>query len=146
MESELAPAVAATIHPSAIVRDRHEASRNAEREALAALAETLKDVEDTGIGFYKPELHRIKGELLLARAPEHPSDADACFRQAVAISRRQRAKSLELRAVMSLTRLYQAQGKGAEARPMLAEIYGWFTEGFDTADLREAQALLQAVS
>ena len=91
-------------------------------------------------------MHRLQGELLLARAPENPADAEACFRQAIAIARRQGAKSLELRAVMSLSRLYHRQGKQEEARPMLAEIYGWFTEGFDTADLREAKALLLAVS
>ena len=111
-------------------------------EGLAALAEALRAVDDTGIGFYEPELHRLKGELLLARAPENPADAEACFRQAIAIARRQEAKSLELRAVMSLSRLLQQQGRKEEARPMLAEIYGWFTEGFDTADLQEAKALL----
>ena len=115
-------------------------------EGLAALAEALRVVEDTGIGFYEPELHRLKGELLLARAPENPADAEACFRQAIAIARRQEAKSLELRAVMSLSRLYQSKAKQEEARPMLAEIYGWFTEGFDTADLQEAKALLQVIS
>ena len=87
-------------------------------------------VEDTGIGFYEPEMHRLKGELLLARDPENPADAEACFRQAIAIARRQRAKSLELRAVMSLARLWQQQGRSDEARPMLAAVYGRFTEGF----------------
>jgi predicted ATPase len=91
-------------------------------------------------------MHRLKGELLLARAAEHQAGAEACFRQAIALARRQSAKSWELRAVMSLSRLYQQQGKEEEARQMLAEIYSWFTEGFDTADLREARALLQAVS
>jgi hypothetical protein len=112
-------------------------------DAFAAMAEALKGVEDTGIGFYEPELHRVKGELLLAGGPENLWDAEAAFRQAVASARRQRSKSLELRAIVSLCRLLQEQGKGDEARPMLAEIYGWFTEGFDTADLQEARALLQ---
>ena len=115
-------------------------------EGLDALAEALRAVDDKGIGYYEPELHRLKGELLLARGPESSADAEACFRQAIAIARRQRARSLELRAVMSLSRVYHRQGKQDEVRPMLAEIYGWFTEGFDTVDLREAKALLQVAS
>jgi predicted ATPase len=115
-------------------------------EAFAALAEALKAVEDTGTACYEPELHWVKGELLLARAPENPTEAEACFRQAIAIARRQGAKSSELRAVLSLSRLYLRQGRREEARPMLAEIYGWFTEGFDTADLQEAKSLLQVIS
>jgi predicted ATPase len=115
-------------------------------EGLAILAEALGGVEKTGICFYEPEMHRLKGELLLACAPRNPADAEACFRQAIATARRQSARSWELRAVLSLIRLYQQQGKEAEARPMLAEIYGWFTEGFDTVDLQEAKALLQVIS
>jgi predicted ATPase len=75
-----------------------------------------------------------------------PAKAETCFRQAIDIARRQSAKSLELRAVMSLSRLLQKQGKKNEARKMLAEIYGWFTEGFDTRDLKEAKALLEELS
>ena len=86
-------------------------------EGLAALAEALRAVDDKGIGFYEPELHRLKGELLLARAPENPSDAEACFRQAIAIARRQRAKSLELRAVMSLSRLLQGARQARRSPP-----------------------------
>ena len=115
-------------------------------EGLAALAEALRVVEETGIGFCEPELHRLQGELLMARAPANPADAEACFRQAIDIARRQDAKSLELRAILSLSRLYLRQGRRVEARPMLAEIYGWFTEGFDTADLQEAKALLEVIS
>jgi len=74
------------------------------------------------------------------------SEAKACFQQAIAIARQQGAKSLELRAVMSLSRLWQQQGKKKQARKLLAEIYGWFTEGFDTADLQEAKALLNTLS
>jgi len=70
-------------------------------------------------------------------------EAEACFRKAIEIARRQQAKSLELRAVVSLSRLWQKQGKKKEARRMLAKIYGWFTEGFDTVDLQEAKALLE---
>jgi predicted ATPase len=74
------------------------------------------------------------------------SEAEECFRQAIEIARRQSAKSLELRAVMSLSRLWQKQGKKEEARQMLAETYSWFTEGFDTADLKEARALLDELA
>ncbi|MBI3301163.1 MAG: hypothetical protein HYZ72_03665, partial [Deltaproteobacteria bacterium] len=74
--------------------------------------------------------------------PDPQGEAEACFQKAIDIARQQQAKSLELRAVMSLSRLWQQQGKKDEARQMLAETYGWFTEGFDTADLQEAKALL----
>jgi predicted ATPase len=75
----------------------------------------------------------------------HAAEAEACFQQALDIARRQQAKSLELRAAMSLARLWQRQGKRAAAHALLAPIYGWFTEGFDTADLQEAKALLDAL-
>jgi predicted ATPase len=140
-----APTAFSRVHFLALLAEAYGRAGKVE-EGLAALAEALRAVDDKGIGFYEPELHRLKGELLLARGPEHSSDAEACFRRAIAIAHRQRAKSLELRAVMSLSRLDHQQGEPADARPMLAEVYGWFTEGFDTADLREAQALLQAVS
>jgi predicted ATPase len=86
----------------------------------------------------------VKGELLLES--RRSSEAETCFRHAIDIARRQSAKSLELRAVMSLSRLLRKQGKKKEARQVLAEIYGWFTEGFDTADLKDAKALLQELS
>ncbi len=94
------------------------------------------------------ELYRIKGELLLAQEGkrEEYSEAEVCFQKAIEAARSQSAKSLELRAVRSLSRLWQKQGKKDEARRMLAEIYGWFTEGFDTADLKEAKALLEELS
>jgi predicted ATPase len=114
-------------------------------EGLAVLAQALQGVEDTGCCFYEPELHRLKGEFLLTLAPESPKDAESSFRQAIASARRQEARSLELRAVLSLSRLYHQQGKKEEARQFLMEIYGRFTEGFDTVDLREAKALLQEV-
>jgi predicted ATPase len=75
-----------------------------------------------------------------------PGEAEACFQQALAVARRQQAKSLELRAAMSLARLWQQQGKRQEAYALLAPIYGWFTEGFDTADLQEARVLLEALA
>ena len=93
--------------------------------------------------YLKPSL---RGELLLRQGPRPTwEEAEACFQQALAIARQQ-AKSLELRAAMSLARLWQQQGKGAEAYELLAPIYGWFTEGFDTADLQEAKALLEELS
>jgi predicted ATPase len=110
------------------------------------LAEALAAVEKTGEGFYEAELYRLKGELLLVHSTENHSEAETCFHQALDIARRQQAKSLELRATVSLSRRWQQQGKRDEARELLAPIYGWFTEGFDTADLQEAEALLAEVS
>jgi predicted ATPase len=114
-------------------------------EGLTVLAEALDLVNKNGERFYEAELHRLKGELLLALSPENHKDVEACFRQAIDIARRQGAKSLELRALTSLSRLWEKRGKKEEARNMLTEIYGWFTEGFDTADLNEAKALLEEV-
>jgi len=113
---------------------------------LTALSEALALVETTGERYYEAELHRLKGELLLQQAAPEVPHAETCFQQALDIARRQQAKSLELRAAMSLSRLWQQQGKRDEARALLAPIYGWFTEGFDTADLQEAKTLLHAVS
>ena len=119
-------------------------------EGLALLTEALEMVAKTGECFYEAELCRLKGELLLKSEVRNPlptsrtpqSEAEACFRQAIEIARRQSAKSWELRAAMSLSRLWQQQGKADQARQMLADIYDWFTEGFETADLKEAKALL----
>ena len=112
------------------------------------LAEALALMHRTGEAFHGAELHRLQGEFLLRQEAAEVAcrEAEACFRRALAIARRQQAKSLELRAAMSLTRLYQKQDRQAEARPMLAECYDWFTEGFDTPDLQEAKALLEQVS
>jgi predicted ATPase len=101
-------------------------------------------VDDTGECWYQAELYRLKGELLLDLAAEHRVEAITCLQQASTIARRQQAKLLELRAATSLSRLWRQQGKQDEAHQLLAEIYGWFTEGFDTADLQEATALLEA--
>src|SRR4029453_14497076 len=108
---------------------------------LATLAEALATAHHTGDRYWEAELHRLKGELLLAPSEERHAEAETCFHHALTIARRQQAKSLELRAAMSLSRLWQRQDKQAEAHELLAEIYGWFTEGFDTADLQEAKAL-----
>jgi class 3 adenylate cyclase/predicted ATPase len=123
-------------------------------DGLAALDEALTLVEKTGERYYEAELYRQRGELLLLlEAKIHPDqgsreqhEAETCFQHALDVARRQQAKSLELRAAMSLARLWQRQGKRVEARTLLAPIYGWFTEGFDTADLQEAKALLGALS
>jgi class 3 adenylate cyclase/predicted ATPase len=114
-------------------------------EGLGLLAEALA-VVDKGDRWYEAELHRIKGELLLRQAVPDAPQVEACFDQALAVARRQQARSWELRAAMSLSRLWQQQGKRAEARELLAPIYRWFTEGFDTPDLQEAKTLLEEVS
>jgi predicted ATPase len=116
-------------------------------EALPLLTEALALVEKTGERYYEAELYRLKGELLQqADTDRKQEEAEACFQQALAIARRQEAKSWELRTAMSLARLWQAQGKRQEAHDLLAPVYGWFTEGFDTADLNEAKSLLEALA
>ena len=110
---------------------------------LTRLDEALAVVDDTGERRWEAELHRLKGELLLAYSAGHDAEAATCFRQALDIARQQQAKSWELRAAMSLSRLWQQQGEWDAARELLAPIYSWFTEGFDTADLQEAKALLE---
>jgi predicted ATPase len=110
------------------------------------LVEALTIVHNTGECFYEAELYRLKGELLLSLSADNHAEAEGCFHQALDVAQRQHAKSLELRAATSLSRLWQQQGKREEARQLLAEIYGWFTEGFDTADLQEAKALLEELS
>ena len=114
---------------------------------LQALAEALTHLDNTGERCYEAELYRLKGECLLAQSDARckEREAEECLRQALDVARRQRAKSLELRAAMSLGRLWQRQGKRTEAHRTLAEIYGWFTEGFETPDLQEAKALLEAL-
>jgi predicted ATPase len=113
---------------------------------LTVLAEALTVVDNTGERYWEVEIHRLKGELLLALSAETSAETETCFRQAIDIARRQQAKSLELRAAVSLGRLWQQQGKQLAAHELLAPIYDWFTEGFDTADLREARALLETLA
>jgi predicted ATPase len=124
------------------------------KEGLALVAEALAVVNNSRERHWEAELYRLKGELLLApegkrrqtKGKRPPwGEAEAYFHQALAIARRQQAKSWELRAALSLSRLWQQQGKRDAARELLAPIYGWFTEGFDTADLQEAKALLEAL-
>jgi predicted ATPase len=117
-------------------------------EGLGVLAEALAQMHATGEGLHGAELHRLQGEFLLRRDTAEITchEAEACFHRALTIAWRQQVRSLQLRAVMSLGQLYQQQGRQAEARPMLAECYDWFTEGFDTPDLQEARALLEQLS
>jgi hypothetical protein len=134
-------------------------------EGLGVLTKALALVDKTGERVYEAELSRLKGELTLQQQfkvqsseckvphPQHPTpstpaeaEAEACFLKAVEIAQRQQAKSLELRATISLARLWQRQGKKEEARQRLIEIYGWFTEGFDPKDLQEAKRLLEELA
>ncbi len=114
---------------------------------LHVLAEALAYLGKTGERELEAEIYRLKGECLLAQTGKRCKgrEAEECFRQALNVARRQQAKSLELRAAMSLGRLWQQQGRRAEAHQMLAGIYGWFTEGFETPDLQEAKALLKVL-
>ena len=92
------------------------------------------------------ELHRLKGELLLQQSVENHVEAETCFHQALSIAQSQSAKSWELRAATSLATLWHSQGKCQDAYDLLAPVYAWFTEGFDTADLQDAKALLEALA
>ncbi|MGO9062735.1 MAG: hypothetical protein ACLQU2_36030 [Candidatus Binataceae bacterium] len=111
------------------------------QDGLEALAPALELADKTAIRQFEAELYRVKGDLALMQAAT--VEAESAFRHAVEIARRQCAKSWELRAATSLARLLDKQGKRAEARKMLADIYNWFTEGFDTGDLKDAKALLE---
>jgi predicted ATPase len=115
-------------------------------DGLHALREAMAGADARGTRAFGAEMHRLKGELLLRQGDSTVAEAQACFQRAIEIARTQNGKSLELRASTSLARLLAKQGRRAEARTMLAEIYGWFTEGFDTADLKEAKALLDGLS
>jgi len=120
------------------------------KEGLELLAEALAAMETNAERHYEADLYRLKGDMLLQNTGAPPPvpvqlEAEAYLQQAIAVARRQGAKFLELRAVRSLGRLWQAQGKCEEARQLLQETYHWFTEGFDTPDLQEAQALLAAL-
>lgn len=111
-------------------------------EALALLADAQADARRSGDGHFIAELHRLKGVCLLGTSAANATQAESCFDHALAVSRQQRAKSLELRAAMSMARLWQTQGKSAQARRLLEDVYKGFTEGLDTPDLQAAAALL----
>src|SRR5215813_6171854 len=112
-------------------------------KGLEVLAEALSVVNNKGERYYEAEIHRLTGELLLACFSDQQAASEASFHQALVVARAQQAKSWGLRAAVSLGRLWQQQGKRTAARQLLEEVYGWFTEGFETADLQEAQALLE---
>jgi predicted ATPase len=114
-------------------------------EGLQALAEASTVIEQHEDRWWEAEVCRLRGVLLLRQAVPQPEEAEACFQRALEVARRQQAKSLELRVAMSLARLWQQQDRRAEAHALLAPVYGWFTEGFDTVDLQEAKALLEEV-
>jgi predicted ATPase len=124
-----------------------EAYRKAEMvpEGLAVLDRALALVQATGCRMDEPEVHRLKGELLLTRGGAEP-EAERLFQRAIEVARRQQARSWELRATTSLCRLWQKQSKQEQARQVLGETYDWFTEGFDTRDLKHAKALLEELS
>jgi predicted ATPase/DNA-binding winged helix-turn-helix (wHTH) protein len=115
-------------------------------EGCTLLDDALRITHATGERVMEGELYRLQGELWLMRPADQYAEAEACFQRALEVARQQQARSLELRAAMSLSRLWLQQGKGDEARELLAPIYGWFTEGFDTVDLQEAKALLEESS
>jgi tetratricopeptide (TPR) repeat protein len=115
-------------------------------EALVTIDEALAVIEETGERFFEAELLRSKGELVLAKGVSNVKQAEQWFRTGIEIARSQKAKSWELRATTSLARLLRDTSRHDEARAMLSEIYGWFTEGFDTADLKDAKALIEELS
>ena len=110
---------------------------------LAVLTEALTFAETTGERWYEAELYRLQGALLVQQSSDNPTEAETCFHHAMAIAQNQSAKSWELRAATSLSKLWQQQGKRQAAHDLLAPVYDWFTEGFDTADLKDAKALLE---
>src|SRR5262249_17500800 len=113
---------------------------------LTVLAEALTLVDTTGECWCEPELYRLKGALLLQQSLDNATEAEACFQHAIRIAQSQQTKSWELRAARSLSKLWQQQGKRQEAHDLLAPVYNWFTEGFDTADLKDAKALLDSLA
>src|SRR5262247_3446303 len=110
---------------------------------LSCLAEAVTRVEATEERWWEAEVSRLQGELLLRLPRPDLPQATACFHQALDVARRQQARMLELRAALSLSRLWQQQGQRAEARELLTPVYDWFTEGFDTADLQDAKAVVE---
>jgi predicted ATPase len=115
-------------------------------DAQKRMAEAMAALSAVGQSCYQAEVHRLKGELLLQQSSDNATEAETCFHHALDIARNQQAKSLELRAAMSLAHLWQQQGKRQEAYNLLAPVYNWFTEGFATADLQESKALLDELA
>jgi class 3 adenylate cyclase/tetratricopeptide (TPR) repeat protein len=144
-ELELNVAQALPLVQSGMLPLVHMRAGRADR-ALQLLDETLARVKRSGAHFEEPDLHRLKGEVILMREPAAATKAEVCFRKAIEIAKGQSAKWWELRTTASLARLLRETGRPDEARKMLAEIYNWFTEGFDTADLKDAKALLDELT
>jgi TOMM system kinase/cyclase fusion protein len=125
----------------ALLADVH-GMRGEPEAGLTALAEALALVDTTGDRWYEPELYRLKGAFLLQQNAANHAEAERCFHHSLEIARTQQARSFELRTATSLAKLWQQHGKRQEAHDLLAPVYGWFTEGFDMADLKDAKALL----
>jgi predicted ATPase len=115
-------------------------------DAWRCIGEAMTIMEASGEIWYEAELHRVAGEIALNSPDQDAAKAVAHFERAIAVARAQQAKSWELRAAMSMARLWRDQGKRDEARDLLAPVYDWFTEGFDTVDLKEAKALLDELA
>ena len=115
-------------------------------DAWRCVDEAMTAVETTKETWWEAEIHRIAGEIALQTTEPNAAKAETYFERALAVARQQQAKSWELRAAMSLARLWRDQGKVRQARELLAPVYGWFTERFDTRDLKEAKALLEELA
>ena len=115
-------------------------------DGLKSLDDAFDEVRRGGEILWEPELHRLKGVLLLSQSAKNEIEAEARFRKAIEVARNQNSKSFELRAATSLARLWQGQGKIHDARGLLAPVYEWFTEGFDTPDLKDTKMLLDELS
>ena len=122
------------------------AGAGSHEEGLEVLADAVAQTEKSDERYLEAEIHRLRGEFLLAQSTDDQPEAERCFHQALDVARKQEARSLELRAATSLARLWQRQGRDDDARDLLAPVYDWFTEGFDTADLKEAKALLDELA
>ena len=130
---------------TALLADAHRRAADGD-QALEVLREALEEVELTDQRVYEAELHRLRATVLLSRTPSPTGEAETCLRRALAVARGQKTRLWELRAATDLARLWQAQGKPREARDLLEPVYAWFTEGFDTPDLKEAGALLEELA
>jgi predicted ATPase len=115
-------------------------------DASRCIREAITAIETTGERWCEAEVNRVAGEIALMSLQPDTAKAEPYFQRALAVARKQQAKSWELRAAMSMARLWRDQGRRDEARDLLAPVYGWFTEGFDTLDLKEAKALLDGLS
>ena len=111
--------------------------------SLSTIDQALGFIRESGECWWEAEVYRLRGEVLLAQRTGNRTDAEESFQQAIRVARKQTARSLELRAATSLARLWAEDGRRGEGHDLLAPVYGWFTEGFDTADIKDAKALLE---